>query len=783
MRQFVALACATMMALLLADCSAVARKVNETWPPKTSCDKQLAAIKGAETDLAALGSPNAYIGINSSDLNEQVSAALARELSQVKSAHFSTRDQEARLDLYLDGEFDVAGKRVLLVGRFEVFATLHTELNHLILDPYFGQIKLRRVRYERADFPDQSLLVQAINAALKLFLNNINGALREQKILLAFRIIETLDPAALLRSADNVENVFGKPLKIDVQLARSAVLVDPSGIHGLAVLENAPMSAVNSVRSTPTPLEATEACDPAEFKRRYEAFRQSFGGAAFSLGTANELRWRSTSFSASKKLLADILNGVGQADCDMLGNGNCSLFGITYSVGKQYAHISPPLELKTESAPDLKCSQPQLPPFQWQNCAGLCCNCPGRGCPGSCDWWDAGCHAWKPTCEAIKAVEIGACLAGQNASKAACDLRNNLEKAAWDAANFAKQQACRANQEWLNAWQNTPIGDLAGTVALDRLSASLTLHKFKVSDQLETLTVNADIGGSGDVLADLQFLPKDIGHVLCQAAWNARVQTHTSAAVTSSTLSATLKPNRMEDGSLLMEADLGGFDYEIGFPEPPLASLLMQNPHVVIACTPAVILGLSGELISRVLEAFKVANRLGILDQSFKRRFDGLSFPIRLTPLDVSIPGTGVPGLKLVPTWGNRLVTYTLQNTNGNGGQQRNALVAKASTADKSGWWLKVCTRHTEAEAISIWAGNSAADNEETLWQTGDPPEIEVPAKYRQEQMLWVKGRVLNRRFASFCLQRQQTEAKHFLFDREQVETVPAASTDSCNCE
>ncbi len=608
-RRFAFARCALFLIIILATgCSHVVRKINEQWPPKTSCDAQLSSVNAATADLSSFTAPAAaYVGVAGEDISGPLVNVIEPLVPGVHDLKILTGQQEIVASFGFSGQF--VEEKVFAAGDAILHASMRVEGTHLVIEPTFEQIKLSRVRYRKSDFPDEDLLIPLLNAALKAFIANINSAIPLQKIQLSTRFVHDFDPNVLLRGQQNVESVYGKPVRIDIAIGRSSILIDPDGIHVLAELVNRPP---DSTFMTPTASVATSAtCDLPTFPQKFDAFKSAFvAKAGADLGSAEDLAWTKTAAAVRKSFIAESLNFYGQSTC-VDGVGNCTEFGLTYAVPRTDVDFKE--TLKTDPEPDLKCGQ-NYPPFQPDACNAGPCDAT-RGCPGSCEWWDGGCHAWKPVCEALKASEKLACETAEAGKKAACEANNQLRRVTYEAEKSARIAGCQLNQKWLHEWAETDVGDVAGRLTLDGTKARLGLHGFSVANDLSSIRISSTAEARSDVTANIEFLPKNIGHVLCQARWNARVNAVATGSKLTRDLDASLTPVSGQDGALVLEARPNAQEFQLKLTPPPVVALLTQNPHVVVACAPAVFLGLAGELIGSVQRALKIGNPTSILTE------------------------------------------------------------------------------------------------------------------------------------------------------------------------
>jgi hypothetical protein len=725
-------------------CRHLEKQINAKWPPRTDFEKPYAATQVTQEALKNFTDPpDLYVGVRGTDIDDHLPALLMAKVPEIKALKITTRPQELVFDADFDGAFE-SGK-AQMKGRAIVHVAASLAGSRITLSPTFTRIVLSRVKYKKTDIPTD--VVAILNAALERFRTNINGAIKDEVIDVTSSFVGEFDPKALAENQPNIRNVYGSPLKVNSGIADSALLIDLDGLHVLADVVNLPKAAFEEASAAliamskadpdekeglsakanrearlsstqravldncetyrrfagaPAAADLIKACDVLETKllaaqavtaasapvgpiteeelqRLHTEVKSAFIAKSAALGTQGELRWTSTAAAVSKSFLSE---GVNALSTD-------TQFGLVYDVPKNYLHFKE--ELQTGPAPSLKCDD------NTTNCDNECArNCdPGwtcaeRGCPSDCGVFDVGCHAWKPVCEVLKATEKAGCQADQVRYRAQCEAGRGVCLIGCEARKVAEIAGCKLNQAWLDAWANKNVGDFQGTVAMEGTAVDFRIASpatgqpaFEISAQLDSITIHSSVAARGDVLADMEFLPKDLGHILCIARWNARLTGSVSSAINPLEIRATVAPDQESQAvdpsntakSLRLVLKMAPVDVPIkvcgpvpGLPGscvPPIPALLAQNPHVGVVCAPAVVLGLTGELFGDIAAALKKAeNEQSIFKDTFNQRLDNLVFPLVLPPLAVELSDLQPAGDKqqhqilLQPFWETNIVGY-----------------------------------------------------------------------------------------------------------------------------
>ena len=103
-----------------------------------------------------------------------------------------------------------------------------------------------------------------------------------------------------------------------------------------------------------------------------------------------------------------------------------------------------------------------------------------------------------------------------------------------------------------------------------------------------------------------------------------------------------------------------------------------------------------------------------------------------------------------------------------------------ASTATKSGWWVRIHPSLTTAQAVTLQIGTSKLQREEwRVWRTGEPVEFDVPANYQQAPRLYVRGNVTPiGKYADLCVMYKTRGVEHMGFDDDDSDTANQLKTD-----
>ncbi len=108
------------------------------------------------------------------------------------------------------------------------------------------------------------------------------------------------------------------------------------------------------------------------------------------------------------------------------------------------------------------------------------------------------------------------------------------------------------------------------------------------------------------------------------------------------------------------------------------------------------------------------------------------------------------------------------------------ATAATASGVTKSGWWIRINSNLTTAQAITFQVGTGKQQREEwRVWRAGEPAEFDVPANYAQAPRLYLRGSVTPiGKIADLCLMYKNRGVEHMDFNDDGSETKSQMQVD-----
>jgi len=108
---------------------------------------------------------------------------------------------------------------------------------------------------------------------------------------------------------------------------------------------------------------------------------------------------------------------------------------------------------------------------------------------------------------------------------------------------------------------------------------------------------------------------------------------------------------------------------------------------------------------------------------------------------------------------------------------------AETASAAKDGWWMKVRKEKQESPTItfSIGSNNHTVEAWRT-WNSGEPLEFDVPARFKNINPLYIKAQSSGGRNSWFCMMYRDAAVKHFDFDDDEDHEESQSNRDGeCN--
>jgi hypothetical protein len=589
--------------------------------------------------------------------------------------------------------------QVQVTGRLTGYVLVAVRSRSLVLTPSFTRIEASTVDYKGNKAPE--ILVPALNAAARTFIDNINGQLKPLSISIDLNRTFTWDLTTALRNMPGVVRVDAPTPTIHLALSAASILIDDNGVHAIASIAvlgaeiptetleqqcsgaspelpqiSCPSNTLAEIATKPAceiqksfrlaaasheieqlnatcaaiaarTMAQTSAAGPrtnGSFDDIFKAFSAEFAKAASDvigdLGKGVETK---THIAVAKSLIAIILNGP---------------------LGTPGVHIvikmAPPpqtfdQDIRLAKAPSLNCNQNQRDCTIHQDC-GLR-SCSGWDCTYNCKWYQADCHARKLGCEANKALAIKSCQASASAEKLACETDKKAKICDCERLKAMEFEGCKINQEWLNTWSEAKLGSIDGKVDV---SGDLdgVLRSIKVADDLSTVELNLGLGGVAHVTADLHLVPANLGHLACAAQWSGAVTAEGIFSDNNLSVSGTV---RFEEASTDKPARIGlsspEREVEIRVAPPPFQALVTQNPNLFITCGPAVALGTAVTELKGLLGDNVPPEITGY----YKRSIGPFEIEIDTRPLELKVPDVAQgKALSLRPVWFPKALGFTV---------------------------------------------------------------------------------------------------------------------------
>lgn len=611
-----------LVAALLGGCT-LRQEINRHWPPISTDEYRDRAISAADATLDDLIRVDGAAHLARDTLSQHLAPAVMAQLPSVRGIDVSTREQQLIAEVPFDHEF--AAEKVRVKGEATIHLAAAIQDQHLVLQPSFSRLRVSSIVFHDRK---SKLGAEILTALLETFLQNVNGAIAAQRVELDFGVLQDVVPRNLLGSLPHLSELSGSPLHVEVLLEQAAILIDNAGVHLAAKLSEggAPIAVRSSARF------ATRPPSFAEFAARFRARLDQ------DLGETPTNVWERTGIAVSKRYLSGQLNYV------LRNPGLCA----TFRPPGQLQRFNDLLRL--DHAPDLKCEDGAK-----QHSCSIDMDCtptrdcnPHWNCP-DCQWYDAPCHALKTGCELDKARYRGQCEIGKTAEKTSCEGTKEWLRIDCEREKAARKLGCLANQAWLTAWTGAHVGRIEGSATIGDISARLCLLNASMAEDLSSLTLSTTLEAIARVSAEFVYTPLDAGHIACVAQWGGSIKAAVGVPPSSLPLRATI--DEFVDGSRSsLELRSASQKLTLRTVPPPMLALLRENPHALVVCAPAAVLGLIGVTVSPKIRA-------DLLRSDFPVSLPEQQFRFSLADVDMTVAGHAVT---LHPEWVVRAVRFVV---------------------------------------------------------------------------------------------------------------------------
>jgi hypothetical protein len=618
-----------VLVTMMAACgsNALRDRINATFPPLSTLDQQWSGIAFGRQELQHM-TPDLWVRVSAKTVAEHLQRVIGEHVSQLSNVVVAP----GRQDMTANATFnlDLAQPPVHLEGRLIGSVTAAVDGQYLVLLPAFRTVKLSRAVYGGTH--DLEVLIPVVNRTLEAFIENINGqvaAIAERRIPLMVPSVQVPDMKAVLSKVPGFSEVSATPIQVNVGVRRAALLLSPDNIEILGEFgsprgDGAEEKAERTSR--PHVEEAAVAKSYGEFVRTFKEARRAVAEDAPSGGMGL--------VAVRKRALSGLLNEA------LAGVEVCGTY--TGQTGRQ--------DFRTTIAP-----------FEYPENFGCDatrdCSAQGdcslqedtRNCKVSGPF---GIEFNNPACEAAKAAQN----AGYAVAKANCEAKKSAAKLDCERIKATEKGLCEVNKEWLKRVAATgPIGDVAGHLDVTG-HARACVRGLHVGEKLDAVYASFQLeNGNADLRGDLEFTPKNLGHLACVSKWQEPFQTAVALPPQTRDLSGNVAVHTEAD-VLRLTLSTQPTAIEGQLDPPPFQAVFNAHPHLYVVCLPTAmaVFGHSG------VKALRHEDLDPIVSGKMRRDVPGLEVALALEPIDVALEGKALHG---VPRWGKDAVIVALSET------------------------------------------------------------------------------------------------------------------------
>jgi hypothetical protein len=630
-----------LLVVVLCTNGCVRALVNKQFPPVDTTKARIDAIDASRKELAKLTRADVYVNLSPQDLQDYVAKAVDDAVDGLSDLRVRVAAQELIVEGSVDYLFKAVGNNpnldVRVIGSAQIHATgaiRGPALEWMLLAPDSSRITLKRVIINGKN-PGSKTLAALLTPLLKTYLANIAGALGTQTVRLDSPIVHQLDPKELIKGGA-VDSVEGEVIEFSTHLSGGAVLLDVAGVHALGALSDTRFGG--SARLNPPPAANTGSALQTAFADYTVAFRNVLSRHLVD-DPANY--WNGTSALIGKPFVAGLLNRALDSP-DPINAPKAKAFLKLADSRQEFGG----LEIRADSAPALNCQS---------NAEKVDCN-PGYTCeldkscdPGwpcrDCAWYDVPCHIERGACEADKGRFKTMCEAEKSTHRVACEAQKVIERGVCEAKKAAELAACNANQSWLVAWQGAHFANVYGNAEFANVRGAAAIHKVVFGDDLSSFTVLTTVEAGSDVRVTFDLRPVDAGYFACPLPFGGQVQFNLGVRPQTFNLAATLQATAASSQQLNVAFGIPETKVTFTTSEPPVAALLMQNPHFALSCSPLASVTTALGLGNVILKG-KLPDQ--IIQNSFERAIPARTIEMNVDPVIVTVGQSKVP---LTPLW------------------------------------------------------------------------------------------------------------------------------------
>jgi hypothetical protein len=195
--------CILCLSLVACGENPLVKAVNSMFPPVDRTKQALAALDASRRSLSGLKHPNVSISLVPNDIRPLVAKMLSERIPQVKSATLTFEPQRIGIEAAFDAL--LSDDNVRVVGKLAGYVLVSVQTQALILTPVFTNIEASEIEYKGNK--ETNVLIPLLNAAVRSFIDNINGKLKPTKLGLDLDHVFTWDLTNTLKGTPGVVSV------------------------------------------------------------------------------------------------------------------------------------------------------------------------------------------------------------------------------------------------------------------------------------------------------------------------------------------------------------------------------------------------------------------------------------------------------------------------------------------------------------------------------------------------------------------------------------------------
>lgn len=602
---------------MLPGCSKLEDMVNATWPPVSIEGNQWVGLRAALDSTKDLSVPDIYLSLDSKEFSTQVAALIEKQVPKLSNVAIEI-DKQAAL---ISADFEISEKEhnLIFTGKVLGGASLRYDRDAIVLLPAFKSVSLTKVKHSSGLNLDS--LVPVANAAIKKFLDNLNGEISkrpETRVPIKMSLSDTFDIREILKKSGISDEVEGNGIfSYRVYIKNLVSIFDKDKIQILFDVEIGEGDYTSpGVPSLPDDVSADD------IAKMSDQLREVVTSRVANL-LSHEENQSTVLVAVSREFIAKSVNGIFRelrlcashdlSNKDIPFNTKIEPFKDTVVLDcapTRDCTIHTKCEKNHDTRDCRRCADVPCP--TWSNPFRFCRKCIN-----------------EPTCNIAKAAQN----AGYQVAFDTCRAKEAVWKLDCERIKTTDKLGCEANKEWLKRVRN--IGSIGRVQGNAKLSGNgfVCLTNITFGPSLNSISVKSHVAADVKIIGDVKYTPHDLGHVLvCVPQWKDSFSARAIIPKQDINLKGTITFHENEDG-LVITGKTEAHPLIATIEPPPFEAIFDANPHLYVECVAASII----KHVNVTAKAFGKDDLAPFLSGNFEEEIPSQEFEFVVKPKKATI--------------------------------------------------------------------------------------------------------------------------------------------------